>query len=148
MWYGNWSCIYGSGFLNFNLWFSGFSYWVTVTPDNQRRNLSKIKYFICFYIFIINYWNSQLFSEISEYADLSSAQPLLSVIINDSSNGKLSAGDNGLFVVSIHCIFIFLKEDFISLYKFRINELFNSSECLVHVCFSSLLNGIMESALS
>ncbi|GFY64159.1 mediator of RNA polymerase II transcription subunit 1 [Trichonephila inaurata madagascariensis] len=48
-------------------------------------------------------------AKIPDCGDLSNAQPLLSVIINDSSNGKLSAGDQGLWVTlpdQHHCYFL------------------------------------------
>ncbi|XP_035216404.1 mediator of RNA polymerase II transcription subunit 1-like, partial [Stegodyphus dumicola] len=37
-------------------------------------------------------------AKLSDFADFSTVQPLLSVIINDTSNGKLSVGDQGLYV--------------------------------------------------
>ncbi|XP_055932927.1 mediator of RNA polymerase II transcription subunit 1-like [Argiope bruennichi] len=48
-------------------------------------------------------------AKIPDCGDLSNAQPLLSVIINDASNGKLSAGDQGLWVTlpdQYHCYFL------------------------------------------
>ncbi|CAL1266022.1 unnamed protein product [Larinioides sclopetarius] len=48
-------------------------------------------------------------AKIPDCGDLSNAQPLLSVIINDASNGKLSAGDQGLWVTlpdQHHCYFL------------------------------------------
>ncbi|XP_054707284.1 mediator of RNA polymerase II transcription subunit 1-like [Uloborus diversus] len=48
-------------------------------------------------------------AKLTDYADLSSAQPLLNVIINDASNGKITAADQGLCVTlpdQHHCYFL------------------------------------------
>ncbi|GIY48618.1 mediator of RNA polymerase II transcription subunit 1 [Caerostris extrusa] len=52
-------------------------------------------------------------AKIPDCSDLSNAQPLLSVIINDASNGKLLTGDQGLWVTlpdQHHCYFLKAKD--------------------------------------
>nr|XP_042903353.1 mediator of RNA polymerase II transcription subunit 1 [Parasteatoda tepidariorum] len=53
-------------------------------------------------------------AKIPDCGDLSNALPLLSVIINDASSGKLSAGDQGLWVTlpdQHHCYFLNSSSD-------------------------------------
>ncbi|GIY77928.1 hypothetical protein CDAR_572831 [Caerostris darwini] len=51
-------------------------------------------------------------AKIPDCSDLSNAQPLLSVIINDASNGKLLTGDQGLWTLpdQHHCYFLKAKD--------------------------------------